>query len=179
MRKLINILLILVTILSYGSIIFIDVYTDNSCPYTKEIILLEEPISYTFEELQEKLIEDIDKEEERKAEEERQRQIALYNVNYNNAWAVARSLVGRGGDCWSICKLFTQLFSGKNINNRYIVNEPVPGDIIYYTEGGLNLPHWAIYLGDGLALHGNYNGSAQIKSVYLTGASYPVYYRVR
>ena len=59
MRKLISILLILGTILSYGSIIFVNIYSDNSCPYTKEIIILEEPISYTFEELQEKLIEDI------------------------------------------------------------------------------------------------------------------------
>ena len=179
MRKLISILLILGTILSYGSIIFVDIYSDNSCPYTKEIIILEEPISYTFEELQEKLIEDIEKEEERKAEEERQRLLALYNANYNNAWVVARSLVGRGGDCWSICKLFIQLFSGKNINNRYIVSEPIPGDIIYYSNGGLGVQHWAIYLGDGLALHGNYNGIAQIKIIYLTGASYPVYYRVR
>ena len=179
MRKLISILLILGTILSYGSIIFVDIYPDNSCPYTKEIIILEEPISYTFEELQEKLIEDIEKEEERKAEEERQRLIALYNANYNNAWAVARSLVGRGGDCWSICKLFIQLFSGKNINNRYIVSDPSPGDIIYYSNGGLGINHWAIYLGDGLALHGNYNGIAQIKSIYLIGGSYPVYYRVK
>ena len=120
-----------------------------------------------------------EKEEERKAEEERQRLIALYNANYNNAWAIARSLVGRGGDCWSICKLFIQLFSGKNINNRYVVSEPVPGDIIYYSNGGLGVNHWAVYLGDGLALHSNYNGIAQIKSIYLTGASYPVYYRVK
>lgn len=179
MRKLISILLILVTILSYGSIIFINVYADNSCPYTKEIIILEEPISYTFEELQEKLLEDMEKEEERKAEEERQRLIALYNANYNNAWAVARSLVGRGGDCWSICKLFVQMFSGKNINSRYVTADPIPGDLIFYSNGGLGTNHWAIYLGDGLALHGNYNGSARIAAIYLTGASTPIYYHVR
>lgn len=121
---------------------------------------------------------DIAEEEERRLEQEYARLRAIHEQVYGNVWAVARSLVGYKGDCWSIVRLFYQKYLGQNPTNRSYTDYPIAGDLIYYSNGGLGTQHWAIYLGDGLALHGNYNGIAQIAPVYLAGASSPIYYRV-
>lgn len=156
----------------------------NSCVLTKYQIELPETINYlnldTYQERYESLQEDIRLEEERKAEERRLAIQRAYQINYNNAWSVAYSLVGYGGNCWYIANLFSQRFRGYSINTKYQISyeEAIPGDLIYYIEGGLGVQHWATYLGDGMALHGNYNGSAQIKSVWLKGASGISFYRI-
>lgn len=131
-----------------------------------------------FYETNEQMLLDIAKEEERRLEQEYERLRAIHTQVYGNVWSVARSLVGYKGDCWSIVKLFYQKYSGQSPTTRSYTDYPIAGDLIYYANGGLGTQHWAIYLGDGLALHGNYNGIAQIASVYLAGASNPIYYRV-
>lgn len=44
----------------------------------------------------------------------------------------------------------------------YYTDNPQPGNIIYYNKGGDGLDHVAIYIGNGLAVHGNYqiNGTS-------------------
>lgn len=39
-----------------------------------------------------------------------------------------------------------------------ITTTPVPGDLIYYKNGGTGVPHIAIYLGGNKAVHGGWNG---------------------
>ena len=41
----------------------------------------------------------------------------------------------------------------------YAVSDPLPGDLIYYQNGGSGLAHIAIYIGDGMAVHGGWNGN--------------------
>lgn len=61
--------------------------------------------------------------------------------------------------------------------NVYQVDSPQANDIIAYFDSGWNYKHTAVYLGDGKALHGSYNGAARVASMYL---SYPnmVYFRM-
>lgn len=157
---------------------------DNSCHLAKEKIELSAEINYldldTYQERFNLLQEDIRLEEERKAEEARKAREALILANYNNAWNVAYSLVGYGGDCWYIANLFSQRFRGHSIGSRYQVSydEAIPGDLIFYSNGGIGVQHFATYLGDGKALQGNYNGTTIIGSVWLKGASSPIFYRV-
>ena len=51
----------------------------------------------------------------------------------------------------------------------YYTNDPQPGNLIYYNNGGRGVDHIAIYIGNGLAVHGNYNGRTVIESVYIPG----------
>ena len=53
----------------------------------------------------------------------------------------------------------------------YYTNDPQPGNLIYYYNGGRGVDHIAIYIGNGLAVHGNYNGRTVIESVYIPGGA--------
>lgn len=39
-----------------------------------------------------------------------------------------------------------------------ITSNPVPGDLIYYGNAGAGVPHIAVYIGNGQAVHGGWNG---------------------
>ncbi len=46
--------------------------------------------------------------------------------------------------------------------------EAQPGDLIYYDNAGAGMPHIAVYIGNGQAVHGGFNGgNTQIASAYL------------
>lgn len=51
-----------------------------------------------------------------------------------------------------------------------------PGDLIYYDNGGTGKPHIAIYIGNGKAIHGGWQGSTKIAPAY-TGSG-PVFIRI-
>lgn len=53
----------------------------------------------------------------------------------------------------------------------YYTNDPQPGNLIYYNNVGRGVDHIAIYIGNGLAVHGNYNGRTVIESVYIPGGA--------
>lgn len=103
-----------------------------------------------------------------------------YLTSLNSVWDIANYLVGRPGECYYIAQLFIDMYLGPEhrIVNAKLVEEPLPGDVIYYRNGGLGVEHWAIYLGNDAALQGNYLGTTIIGGVYLQNASKPIFYRV-
>ena len=44
----------------------------------------------------------------------------------------------------------------------YYTDTPQAGNLIYYNNGGRGVDHIAVYIGNGLAVHGNYNGQTVI-----------------
>ena len=60
----------------------------------------------------------------------------------------------------------------------YYTDSPAEGDLIYYNNGGRGVDHIAIYIGNGQAVHGNYNGKTVIAGAYVDGAGTPQYIRV-
>ena len=46
----------------------------------------------------------------------------------------------------------------------YYTNDPQEGDLLYYNNGGRGVDHIAIYIGNGQAVHGNYEGKTVIAS---------------
>ena len=120
---------------------------------------------------------------QRKAQEQRQAQIADLSkiAASGDLNALAQSMVGMGGDCYYIANLFLQSAYGISASNRsstpISASEAQPGDIIFYQNGGLGTTHWAIYLGGTTALQGNFNGRTIIGSVYLPYGSAPIFYR--
>ncbi|WP_104116990.1 NlpC/P60 family protein [Arthrobacter sp. B1805] len=40
--------------------------------------------------------------------------------------------------------------------------EAIPGDLIYYADGGMGLAHIAVYIGGGQAVHGGFNGNTTV-----------------
>lgn len=57
------------------------------------------------------------------------------------------------------------------------VSEPSPGDILYYADGGAGFSHVGVYIGDGMAVHGNWdlNGKTVIASAYYTTLTYVIH----
>lgn len=55
------------------------------------------------------------------------------------------------------------------------LNQLQQGDILYYANNGKGGSHVAVYVGNGQAVHGGYNGrNVVISGVYLSGASTPI-----
>ncbi len=54
--------------------------------------------------------------------------------------------------------------------------EAQPGDLAYYQNGGAGLAHIAVYVGNGMAVHGGWNGTTALQSVNV--GSGPVFIRV-
>lgn len=137
-------------------------------------------------------IDEYEKEQERlriEAEEAeklaRKKQIAeaygfnLSDISNGDVWGIANSLVGlASNNCLYVANLFFQAYRGTSfsMSNAYQTDSPQPGDMIYYSNGGLGMQHWAIYLGGDSALHGNWNGTTIIGSVYINNGSSPIFY---
>ena len=60
----------------------------------------------------------------------------------------------------------------------YYTNDPQEGDLLYYNNGGRGVDHIAIYIGNGQAVHVNYEGKTVIASAYLSTAASPQFIRV-
>lgn len=69
---------------------------------------------------------------------------------------------------------------GDYLNKGRLVSqgEAQPGDLIYYADGGVGLAHIAVYIGNGQAVHGGYQGTTRIAGASIPGASAPVFIAV-
>jgi len=52
-----------------------------------------------------------------------------------------------------------------------------PGDLIFYANGGMGLPHIAVYIGGGQAVHGGWNGDTTVIASAYVGSG-PVFIHV-
>ncbi len=106
----------------------------------------------------------------------------LNDITSGSAYDLALNYIGMGGWCTDVAQAFINeyLGSGYNIFDTYSVSasEAQPGDIIYYSNSGLGTQHYAVYLGGESALHGNFNGTTVIRSVYLKNGSEPQFLRL-
>jgi hypothetical protein len=55
--------------------------------------------------------------------------------------------------------------------------EAIPGDLIYYADGGMGMAHIAVYIGGGQAVHGGFNGNSTVIAPAQLGSG-GVYIRV-
>ncbi len=108
------------------------------------------------------------------------------SVNGNAVVNAALAQVGKSQDC---TMLVTNSLAAVGINFHSapagymqlgtVVSaaEAQPGDIIYYADGGIGLPHVAIYLGGNQAVHGGWPGDTTVVArVY--GGSGPVFIHI-
>jgi cell wall-associated NlpC family hydrolase len=51
--------------------------------------------------------------------------------------------------------------------------EAIPGDLIYYAQNGAAVPHIAVYIGNGRAIHGGWNGNQTVE--WSVNVGYPAY----
>ena len=56
--------------------------------------------------------------------------------------------------------------------------QALPGDLIYYANGGMGVAHIAVYIGNGVAVHGGWNGNQTVTFSANVGSG-PVFIRVR
>lgn len=106
----------------------------------------------------------------------------------------AKKLVGTTNGMWctQVVKLAlanagvsdaAQLWPDQYFKYGYETSDPQPGNLVYYNNGGRGVDHIAIYIGDGLCVHGNFrmsDGSIQtvISSVYNGGGGTPQFIQV-
>lgn len=114
----------------------------------------------------------------------------IENVDFENlkgrvdrdAFTLAEEFIGMSGACNEVAQAYINEYYGEeyNIFDTYLVTkeEALPGDIIYYVDGGLGEQHFAVYLGGASALQGNIYGTTVIGSVYMTYGSEPQFYRI-
>ncbi len=57
----------------------------------------------------------------------------------------------------------------------YATDDPQPGNLIYYNQGGNGLDHIAIYVGDGQAVHGNYSDDTGSSMTVVGNVALPGY----
>lgn len=145
----------------------------------------QEVATANFDKLQGELDIAIEEYEAEQAKLSRSGSRSTYTFNMSelaggDVWSIANGLVGTPGNCFYICQLFIQAFTGEwnSLGNIYQTDSPSPGDLIYYANGGMGAQHWAIYLGGDQALHGNYYGTTVIRSIYLKSGSSPVFYKL-
>lgn len=98
-----------------------------------------------------------------------------------DAYDLALNFLGAEGNCFYIAQSYIKAYLGNySITDSYPIEacDALPGDIIYYAEGGVGFEHWAVYLGGNSALHGNFQGITVIGKVYLNTASEPQFLRI-
>ncbi len=107
---------------------------------------------------------------------------SLADVDNTDIYALAEQFVGMSGWCNEVATAFLSTYYGSSVNiyNGYVIDssEAQPGDLVEYADGGNGTWHVAVYLGNGLALHGNWNGTTVISSIYVDGASVPYFVRL-
>ena len=57
-------------------------------------------------------------------------------------------------------------------------SQAVAGNLIYYNNGGNGYDHIAVYIGDGQAVHGNYDGQTVVADAYLSTAGSPQFIQI-
>lgn len=63
-----------------------------------------------------------------------------------------------------------------NLGPTIAGSQATPGDIVYYSNGGVGSAHVAVYIGNGQAVHGGWSGNQTVVSgVNLPGGSAPVF----
>lgn len=99
-----------------------------------------------------------------------------------DVFKLALNFIGMKGSCDVVAQAFIDTYLGEGhdiLVNTYRVTkeEAMPGDVIFYVDGGIGLQHYAIYLGGCSALQGNINGTTVIGSVYMNHGSTPQFFR--
>lgn len=90
---------------------------------------------------------------------------------------LANSIVGNSAYYNYGCEAIAGVYHGFSTPNDildagvYEVSDPKRGDIIAYFDAGGNYVHTGVYLGDGMALQGNWSGGKAV----ITSASYATY----
>ena len=101
--------------------------------------------------------------------------------------SAALGQLGIGQDCTALVRNALSAagiswvgWPGDYLNKGRLVSqgEAQPGDLIYYADGGVGLAHIAVYIGNGQAVHGGYQGTTRVAGASIPGASAPVFIAV-
>jgi cell wall-associated NlpC family hydrolase len=99
------------------------------------------------------------------------------------ASAIAQARAGIGQDCTMLVtnalatvgiRFHDWPVGYHSLGHTVSAAEAIPGDLIYYAQHGSSVPHIAVYIGNGRAIHGGWNGNQTIEwSVNVGWPAYP------
>lgn len=95
----------------------------------------------------------------------------------------ALSGVGKKGNCTSLVAYATGYFfpqaDAEGFGPSIPIEQAVPGDLVFYKDNGMGGKHIAIYVGNGQAVHGGWEGdNIVINTVYLPTAAAPIFMHI-
>lgn len=113
------------------------------------------------------------------------------NSDMNSAIANAALGMVDTTDGWQCTEVATAALNAAGVNagvvwpSEYIQygyyvdpSQAVAGNLIYYNNGGNGYDHIAVYIGNGQAVHGNYDGQTVVADAYLSTAGAPQFIQI-
>ncbi len=106
------------------------------------------------------------------------------NVSGNAVAASAQSQVGQSQDCTALVERALRDAGAAGVGDESPASllrfgtptsNPQPGDMVYYSNAGAGVPHIAVYIGGGNAVHGGWTGNTTAVFSANIGSG-PVYY---
>ena len=98
--------------------------------------------------------------------------------------AAALAQLGRFQDCTSLVSnalaaqgIYHHGWPASYFSLGTVTSDPQPGDLIYYANGGTGLAHIAVYIGNGQAVHGGWQGNQTVIASAYVGSG-PVFIRL-
>lgn len=111
-------------------------------------------------------------------------------AGYANGAAIAAAALAQLGRRQDCTRLVTNSLAAVGISHhgwpvsytalgdRISADKAMPGDLIYYVNGGMGLAHIAVYIGNGMAVHGGWNGNQTVTFKSNVGSG-PIFIRAR
>ena len=98
--------------------------------------------------------------------------------------SAALAQLGVGQDCTALASnalaaqgIYFHGWPAEYMSLGSVTSNPQPGDLIYYDDAGAGVPHIAVYVGNGQAVHGGWKGGTTVEASAYIGSG-PVFIRV-
>ena len=98
--------------------------------------------------------------------------------------SAALAQLGVGQDCTALASnalaaqgIYFHGWPAEYMSLGSVTSSPQPGDLIYYDDAGAGVPHIAVYVGNGQAVHGGWKGGTTVEASAYIGSG-PVFIRV-
>lgn len=98
--------------------------------------------------------------------------------------SAALAQLGVGQDCTALASnalaaqgVYFHGWPAEYMSLGSVTSSPQPGDLIYYDDAGAGVPHIAVYVGNGQAVHGGWKGGTTVEASAYIGSG-PVFIRV-
>ena len=160
--------------------------SDASSNISSDVLSVKVISKEDFFNLKDEKVQELIAADDTQREKLREEMRVMTNANsqevYSEIEFLAESYIGMRGYCNEVADAFLEEYLGHDVNvfdtHSITKEEAKPGDLVEYADGGKGFWHVAVYLSNDMALHGNWNGTTVISSIWVQGATAPYFERL-